>query len=261
MVSCASCRLRIISLFNKLIKLVGRYSASYPESYADRLFAKLRICLTPYHFGSKHHLCNTVSLLCGEQAECVTEHNGYAAISIVLISIRRSESPVGNNKCHKTKISLSLTAAGRKVKQVDNLTVFMFRINNSREIHQNKGNLERTPSKIVVRILRINEILEIALCSGSVLLCIAFDTVLQEDYTVHKAECFKRDIVIFNNADTFTYTLQSILATVNDLVTNFILEIRIAHPCISKKRRIYPLLVGLCQGIEFADGFCLLRFY
>ena len=66
MVSCASCRLRIISLFNKLIKLVRRYSASYPKAYADRFFAKLRVCLPPDHFCRKHHFCNTVSLLCGK---------------------------------------------------------------------------------------------------------------------------------------------------------------------------------------------------
>ena len=188
MVPCASCSLWIISLFNKLIKFVRRYSASYPESNADRLFAKLWVCLPPDHFGSKHHLGNTVSLLCGEQTEGISEHNGYTAISIVILSIRRSEPSVGDYERHKAKVGLCFTAACRKVKQVNDLTVFMFRINDSGKIHQNKGNLERTPSEVIIRILRINEILEIALCSCAVLLCVALDAVLQEDYTVHKAE-------------------------------------------------------------------------
>ena len=64
----------------------------------------------------------------------------------------------------------------------------MLWIDDSRKIHQNKCNLERTPSEVVIGILRINEILEIALCSSSVFLCIALDAILQEDYTVHKAE-------------------------------------------------------------------------
>ena len=67
----------------------------------------------------------------------------------------------------------------------------MFRINDPRKIHQNKGNLERTPSEVVIRILRINEVLEIALCPCAVLLCVALDTILQEDYTVHETESLK----------------------------------------------------------------------
>ena len=137
----------------------------------------------------------------------------------------------------------------------------MLRINNSRKIHQNKSNLKRTPSEVVIRILWINEILKIALCSTSVLLCIPLDAILQEDYTVHKTESLKCGIVIFNNANTFTDTLQSVLTVVNGLVADLVLKIWIAHSCIFQKRRVNPLLIRLGQCVKFTYGFCLLRFY
>ena len=117
MVPCASCSCGLSAFSINSSNLLGRYSASYPESNADRLFAKLWVCLPPDHFGSKHHLGNTVSLLCGEQTEGISEHNGYTAISIVILSIRRSEPSVGDYERHKAKVGLCFTAACRKVKQ------------------------------------------------------------------------------------------------------------------------------------------------
>ena len=70
-------------------------------------------------------------------------------------------------------------------------TLRLLWINYASKIHENKGNLERSPSEVVIWIFWIDKILKITLRACSVLLRIAFDAVLQKDYTVHKAESVK----------------------------------------------------------------------
>ena len=112
-----------------------------------------------------------------------------------------------------------------------------------RNIHQDKCNLKRAPSEVVVRVLRIGKIIETAFYSIAVFLCIALDAVLQKYYLVHETESLEGGIVILDNADTFTDTLQSILAAGNNLVANILFKARISHLGISEKRRVNPFFI------------------
>ena len=191
MIPRTSCCLRRIRLFNELIKLVRCYPASNPETDTDRFLSKTRICLASDHFRRYNHFRDTVTLLRSKEAQCVPEHNRDATIQVVFTTVSCPEPSVSYGKSYKSKICFCFTATGREIEKIDNFPIFMCRVNNPCQVHQNKSNLEWPPAKIIVRVLRIDKILKTALDAGPVFLCIVLYAVLKKDNTVHEAECFK----------------------------------------------------------------------
>ena len=134
----------------------------------------------------------------------------------------------------------------------------MLRINNTCEIHQNKSNLERTPSEIAAFTLLPDEVGKATYnFISSMLFSIVFDAVLQENHTVHKTERFKGSIVCFNDVNTLADPPQRILTATNHGIPDSFPESLIFHPLAARKRFSDPAVIGISQCFQFTYRFVL----
>ena len=130
-------------------------------------------------FSSNNHFRYSISLLCCQKAQRITEHCGNSTISVVLRCIRSTQSSISNHKRHQTQICLSFTAASREIQQIDYIPVLMFWINNSTQIHQYESNLEWSLAKICIRLSWVYKISKVALYASAMLFRIAHDISLK----------------------------------------------------------------------------------
>ena len=151
----------------------------------------------PDQFRGQNHLGDTVSLLCSEQAQSISQNCSYTAVTIVFIVLVSTQPSICNNKCHKAQICLGLASTSGKVEKIHDFAVIMLRIYNTFQIHENKSNLERSPAKIIGRIARIHKIPKGALNTGSMLLREIHNISLKNHGTIHKAKGIKRNIILY----------------------------------------------------------------
>ena len=178
-ISFSFCFAWLIRFFYQFIKFVRCYAATYPEANTNRFLSILRICFLTDKFSGNNHFCNSISLLCCQKAQRITEYCGNSTISVILRCIRGTQSAISNYKRHQAQICLSFTATSRKIQQIDYIPVFMFRVNNSTQIHQYESNLEWSPVKICIRLSWVYKISKVALYTSAMLFRIAHNISLK----------------------------------------------------------------------------------
>ena len=129
------CFARLISFFYQFIKFVRCYATTDPETNTNRFLSILRICFLTNKFSGNNHFHNSISLLCCQKTQRIAEHCGYSTISVILRYIRGAQSSISNYKRHQAQICFSFTTTGWEIQQIDYISVFMFWINNSTQIH------------------------------------------------------------------------------------------------------------------------------
>ena len=239
------CLVRSFRIFPQIIKSVRSHTASDPETDADWFCSVPRIIsrISSDVLRSNNHLCDTVALLRCQKTKCVPEDDGHTAVTVIFVRFGGAKASVGDGKGHESEIGLRLSTAGREVEQVDDVSLQIFRMDDSLQIHQDKGYLKWPPGEFILWILRINKILEIAFNALTVLLRIVLYAVLHKDDAVHETERLERDVVRLDDLNAFPYSSQCVPTVSDDGIPDFLRELRIIHPKASCERVVNPLFI------------------
>ena len=130
----------------------------------------------------------------------------------------------------------------------------MYRIDDARQVHENKSDLERPPTEVILRVSGINKIPETTGNAIPVLSGVIHDITLQKHGTVHETKCIESQIVLLKQMDTFPDTSQCPKTFGCNAITDLGFERGILHFCIRDNTSLDPLLIGIRQNSKAGNN-------
>ena len=173
---------------------------------------------------------------------------------IKLVRVVGCQPAVSDDKCHQAEVSFCFTTTSGEIQQIYNFPIVMYRIDDARQVHENKSDLERPPTEVILRVSGINKIPETAGNAIPVLSGITHDITLQKHGPVHEAKCIEGDIVLLKQKNSFSDTSQCPKALGCNAITDLGFKSDILHFCVRDNTSLYPLLIGICQNSKTGNN-------